>query len=281
MRLPAPMFTVHAMDGLLLQLRYLWPGWSDLVEIAIVFLLVYRILLLIRETRAMQMLLGVLLLAGLYLLAVIVDFSLIRRLLEALFQYGAIATLVVFQPEMRAALARLGQSRLLQVLGANHEGQLVDQIVRGTEMLVEAGVGAILAIQRDTGLREYIREGKPVGAVLSPELLGTIFARNSPLHDGAAIIVNGRIEAAGCILPLTQNPVRASSLGTRHRAAIGLSEETDALVIVVSEETSRISVALRGQLEVGVDIERLRAVLEKSLPTNPANLGVRPALEPA
>ncbi len=254
------------MDGLILQLRLLWPGWRDLVEIAVVFALVYRILLLIRETRAMQMLVGVLLLAGVYLFAVVLDLSLIRRLLEALFQYGAIAALVVFQPEMRAALTRLGQSRFLPAVGTHREGLLADRIARGAEMLVEAGVGAILAIQRETGLREYIREGKPVGAVLSPELLGTIFARNSPLHDGAVIVVDDRIEAAGCILPLTQNPVRGGSLGTRHRAAIGLSEETDALVIVVSEETSRISVALHGRLEIGVDVARLREVLGRSLP---------------
>ena len=269
------------MDGFLEQLQFLRPGWNDLVEIVIVFLLVYRLLLLIRETRAMQMLLGVLLLAGLYLLSVILDFSLIRRLIEALFQYGAIAALVVFQPEMRAALARLGQSRLVTVLGPNREARIVDRLVEGATLLSRSGMGAILAVQMEIGLREYARTGRSLQAVLSPELLGTIFAPSSPLHDGAVIIVGDTIQAAGAILPLSQNPLSDRSLGTRHRAAIGLSEETDAFVIVVSEETSRISVAYRGRIEAGVGAERLREMLEASLPrAASAGLGGS-ALEPA
>ena len=269
------------MNGFLQQLQFLRPGWNDLVEIVIVFLLVYRLLLLIRETRAMQMLLGVLLLAVLYLLSVILDFSLIRRLLEALFQYGAIAALVVFQPEMRAALARLGQSRLVNMLGSNREERIVDRLVEAATLLARSGVGAILAVQRETGLREYARTGRSVQAVLSPELLGTIFAPSSPLHDGAVIVVGNTIQAAGAILPLTQNPVSDRSLGTRHRAAIGLSEETDAFVIVVSEETSRISVAYRGRIETGVSAERLREMLEASLPRTAATGLGASALEPA
>ena len=269
------------MNGFLQQVQFLRPGWDDLVEIVIVFLLVYRILLLIRETRAMQMLLGVLLLAGMYLLAVVLDFSLIRRLIEALLQYGAIAALVVFQPEMRAALARLGQNRLLRILGSTREARIVDRLVESAEQLARAGVGAILAVQRETGLREYARTGRKVEAVLSAELLGTIFATSSPLHDGAVIIVGDTIHAAGAILPLTQNPVSDRSLGTRHRAAIGLSEETDAIVIVVSEETSRISIAYRGRIEIGVDGERLREMLELSLPHAAAGLAATPPFEPA
>lgn len=265
------------MNGFLQQLQFLRPGWNDLVEIVIVFLLVYRLLLLIRETRAMQMLLGVLLLAGLYLISVILDLSLIRRLIEAIFQYGAIAALVVFQPEMRAALARLGQTRLVRMLGSTPQARIVDRLVEGAEQLSRSGVGAILAVQRETGLREYAQTGRSVEGVLSPELLGTIFAPNSPLHDGAVIIVGDSIQAAGAILPLTQNPIGDRTLGTRHRAAIGLSEETDAIVIVVSEETSRISVAYRGRIESGVTSERLREMLEASLPQSAAGgLGTPP-----
>ena len=254
------------MNGFFQQLQLLSPGWTDLVEIAIVSLLIYRILLLIRETRAMQMLVGILLLAGLYLMAVIAGLSLIRRLIEALLQYGAIAALVVFQPEMRAALARLGQSRLVRMLGSARQERIVDRLVEGVEQLSQSGVGAIVAVQRETGLKEYAQTGSGVEAMLSAELLGTIFAPHSPLHDGAVIIVGDQIKAAGAILPLTQNPVRDRSLGTRHRAAIGLSEETDAIVIVVSEETSLISVAYRGSIELGVDGNRLRQLLESTLP---------------
>lgn len=255
------------MNGILRQLDFLRPGWGDLAEIAVVFLLVYRILLLIRETRAMQMLLGVLLLGGLHLLAVVLDFSVIRRLIENIFQYGAIAALVVFQPEMRAALARLGESRLVGLLTPARKTKVVDDLVESAAQLAQTRTGAILAVQRETGLRDYARSGSPVGAKLSPELLRSIFSPQSPLHDGAAIVVGDVIQTARVILPLTQNPVGDRSLGTRHRAAIGLSEETDAVVIVVSEETARISVARRGRIEVGVDAARLRRVLERSMPS--------------
>ncbi len=267
------------MNGFFQQLQFLSPGWTDLVEIAIVSLLIYRILLLIRETRAMQMLFGILLLAGLYLMSVIFGLSLIRRLIEALLQYGAIAALVVFQPEMRAALARLGQTRLVRMLGSARQERIVDRLVEGVEQLAQSGVGAIVAVQRETGLKEYAQTGSSVEAMLSPELLGTIFAPQSPLHDGAVIIVGDVIKAAGAILPLTQNPVRDRSLGTRHRAALGLSEETDAIVIVVSEETSRISIAYRGSIEMGVDGNRLRQLLERTLPQSA--LAATPPLDSA
>ncbi len=257
------------MNGFLRQLQFLIPGWTDLVEITIVTVLIYRILLLIRQTRAMQMLLGIALLALLYFGAVLAGFSLIRRLIEALLQYGAIAALVVFQPEMRAALARLGQSPLMRLIGSPREARLIDRLVEGTTQLAATGTGAIVAVQREIGLREYASTGRTLEATLSPILLGTIFSPQSPLHDGAVIVVGDRITAAGAILPLTQNPVRDRSLGTRHRAAIGLSEETDAVVIVVSEETSRISVCSAGKIEVGVDEDRLRQALERMLPSAP------------
>lgn len=254
------------MNGFLQQLQFLRPGWTDLVEIAIVFLLIYRLLLLIRETRAMQMLVGVALLAGLYLMAVILGFTLIRGLLQTLFQYGAIAALVVFQPEMRAALSRLGQRPFVRLLGQTRATDTVERLVKGVKRLSRDGVGAIVAVQRETGLREYAREGSAMEAVVSADLLRTIFSPDSPIHDGAVIVVGDRIKSTGVILPLTQNPLKDRSLGTRHRAAIGLSEETDAVVIVVSEETSRISVAHRGRIEVGVTGKQLRATLERLLP---------------
>jgi len=248
------------------QFQFIWPGWFDLIEIVIVAALVYRILLLLQRTRAMQMILGVGLLAGVYVLARLLDFSLIRTLLETLFQYGAIAALVVFQPELRAALARLGQSRMLRVF-AKLEGRVfVDEIVEAVEQLSGGGIGAIIAIENEVGLDEYAETGSPVEARVSSDLLHTIFTPYSPLHDGAVIVVGDTIRAAGAILPLTQTPLQDKSLGTRHRAALGLSEESDALVIVVSEETSRISVAQGGRFEVGVDPNRLREILEGRLP---------------
>ena len=259
----------RTVDQFFQQVQFLRPGWGDLAEIAIVFLLTYRVLLLVRETRATQMLLGVLLLGAMHLAATVLGFSMIRSLIAGVFQYGAIAALVVFQPEMRAALARLGESRLVRMLGPARETRIVDGIVEGVVQLARSGTGAIVAVQRETGLREYARSGSRVDARLSPELLRSIFAPQSPLHDGAVVVVGDTIRAARAILPLTQHPVPDRSLGTRHRAAIGLSEETDAVVIVVSEETARISLAQRGRLEVGVDADRLREVLERSIPRSP------------
>jgi len=248
------------------QLSLLRPDWADLVEILIVTALLYRLLLLIQRTRAMQMLLGLFLLTFVYVVAVLLDFVLIRYLMETLFQYGAIAALVVFQPELRSALARLGQSRMLRVFQRMEESRVVDEIVEAASQLSRSKIGAIIAIEQEVGLDEYAQTGSPVDARVSSEMLTTIFTPYSPLHDGAVIIAGDVIQTAGAILPLTQYPVADKALGTRHRAALGLSEETDALVIVVSEETARISVARGGRMERDVSAERLREILAGALP---------------
>ncbi len=243
------------------QLLFLQPGWGDLIEIAIVAVLFYRVLLLLQKTRAMQMLLGAFLLVGVYFMARLLDFALIRYLLETLFQYGAIAALVVFQPELRSGLARLGQNRFVRFLRSMEDGQSLDELVDAVLELARLKRGAIIALQGEVGLEEYAETGSPVNAPLSAEMLKTIFTPYTPLHDGAVIINGSIIRTAGAILPLTQLPVSDKSLGTRHRAALGLSEETDATVLVVSEETSRISVARGGRIEVGIDENRLREIL--------------------
>lgn len=243
------------------QLQFLRPGWTDLVEILIVAYLLYRVLVVIQRTRAMQIVLGVVLLAAVYGVARLLDLILIRTLLEAAFQYGAIAVLVVFQPELRAALARLGQSRMMRSFQHLEGSRVAEEIVEATERLARARHGAIIAVEQEVGLGEYAATGSSVEAPVSAEMLVTIFTPYSPLHDGAVLISGDRIRSAGAILPLTQSPVSDRSLGTRHRAALGLSEETDAIVIVVSEETAQIAVALGGSLERGVNSERLRAIV--------------------
>jgi diadenylate cyclase len=243
------------------QLQFLRPGWTDLVEIAIVAFLLYRILLVLQRTRAMQIMIGVVLLAFTYGAARLLDLILIRTLLEAIFQYGAIAVLVVFQPELRAALARLGQSRMIRVFPTSQGSRVAEEIVDATERLARAKHGAIIAVEQQVGLDEYAETGSPVDANVSAEMLATIFTPYSPLHDGAVLISGDQIRTAGAILPLTQTSVTDRSLGTRHRAALGLSEETDAIVIVVSEETARVSLALGGRLERDVSSERLRAIM--------------------
>ncbi|MGD2069331.1 MAG: diadenylate cyclase CdaA [Gemmatimonadota bacterium] len=258
------------MERIVQQLELLRPGWGDLVEILIVTALLYRLLLLIQRTRAMQMLLGVFFLVFVYLASRILEFTLIRRILEYLFQYGAIAALVVFQPELRSALARLGQSRMFRVFQRLEESEVADEIVEAVEQLARSKIGAIIAIEREVGLDEYAQTGSSLDARVSKEILTTIFTPYSPLHDGAVLVAGDQIKAAGAILPLTQYSVPDKSLGTRHRAAIGLSEETDAVVIVVSEETARVSVAQGGRLERDVEPDRLREMLLGALPQRTA-----------
>ena len=254
------------MDTILEQFPCLRPGWGVLVVILIVAALLYRLLVVIQRTRAMPILGGVGLRAGVYVGAQILRFVLITRILETLFQYGAIAALVVFQPELRSALARLGRSRMFRIFERLEENQVVDQLVEAVERLSRSKIGAIIALEREVGLDEYANTGSRVDAPVSAEMLTTIFTPRSPLHDGAVLIVGDQIRAAGAILPLTQFPLPDRTLGTRHRAAIGLSEETDALVIVVSEESARVSVALGGRLERDVAAGRLREILSGELP---------------
>jgi diadenylate cyclase len=249
--------------GVFERFGFLAPGWQDLLEVLVVAALFYRILVLIAGTRAIQILLGVLLLVGTYFLARILQFDLLQYLLENLFEFGAIAALIVFQPELRNALAHLGQNRILRlrILNQREAGEVAEEIAAAVEELSRGKVGAIIAIEREMGLEEFAETGSPLQARVSIPLLTTIFTPYTPLHDGAVIIRGDTIVAAGAILPLTQFPVSDRSIGTRHRAALGLSEETDALVIVVSEETSAVSVAIRGRLERGVSRDRLLEVL--------------------
>jgi diadenylate cyclase len=250
------------------QIGFLAPDWKDLLEIILVSAVFYRILVLLAGTRAIQMLLGLLLLVLFYFLSRVLNLDLLRSLLENLFEFGAIAALVVFQPELRSALAHLGQNQLWRRFFSRlEETAVAEEIAQAAEDLARAKVGAIIAIEREVGLGEYAETGTRLQARVSAALLNTIFTPYSPLHDGAVIVRGDSIVAAGAILPLTQFPVSDKSMGTRHRAALGLSEETDAFVVVVSEETSQISLAVRGRLERGFDAERLVAALAATQPS--------------
>jgi diadenylate cyclase len=259
------------MSGLLTFL----PGPVDLLQILIVAAAIYYVLKLLARTRAIQMLAGLLVLTLAYLLARVLNLDLIRTLLEELFRYGAIAAIIVFHPELRAGLARLGQSRMIRFFNRMEEREVVEELVEAVERLTRAKIGAIVAVQRDIGLDEYAETGTRIHARVGADLVVSLFAPYGPLHDGAILIEGDTIIAAGVILPLTQFPVADKSLGTRHRAALGLSEETDALVVVVSEETSQISLAHRGRLARNVDLGRVRAALAggpiEALPGVPAS----------
>ena len=243
------------------QLQFLRLGWTDLIEILIVTFLLYRLLVMIQRTRAIQIMLGVILLAFTYGVARLLDLILIRTLLEAVFQYGAIAALVVFQPELRGAPARLGQSPLIRAFQKLEGSRAVEEVIEATERLARARHGAILAIEQEVSLEEYAETGSHIEAPVTAEMLVTIFTPYSPLHDGAVLIAGDKIRSAGAILPLTQSRIQDRSIGTRHRAALGLSEETDAIIIVVSEETAQVAVARDGMLEQAVSVDRLREIV--------------------
>ena len=240
---------------------FLLPGVKDIIQIVLVAIGFYYVLRLLARTRAIQMLIGVVLLTLLYLASRLLDLELVVYIMEKLFEYGAIAALIVFQPELRSALARLGQSRMLRFFNRMEENEVVEELVEAVERLARGRIGAIMAIERAVGLDEYALTGTSIDAKVSAGILSSLFAPYGPLHDGAVLIRGDTIIAAGVILPLTQFPVADKSLGTRHRAALGLSEETDALIVVVSEETAQVSIADRGRLERDVDMDRLRHIL--------------------
>jgi diadenylate cyclase len=243
------------------QLPFPSPGWRDLLEILIVAYVLYALLRFLVGTRALQIVFGLLVLAVIYLAAFLLKLSMITYLLGVVFTYGVFAVLVVFQPELRQALARLGQSRVFRVFGGGPGPGVAEQIAEAVERLSRSATGAIIVVEREVRLDEYLDTGSPMRAAVSADLLATIFSPYSPLHDGAVLVRGDEIVGAGCILPLTQNPVSDRSLGTRHRAALGLSEETDALVFVVSEETANVSLASRGTLQRGLTAEQVSAVL--------------------
>jgi diadenylate cyclase len=251
---------------LLEHLRLLQFGWRDAVEIAVVAFVLYRVLLLIHGTRAAQMLLGIATLCVAYAAAWVLKLTTITSLLAIVFKYGAFVVLIVFQPELRAALAHLGQSRVTRLFRRLEEGEVVDEISDAVERLSRSSTGAIIAVERDVPLGDYVETGRELSAKVSGDLLATIFTPYSPLHDGAVVIRGDTIVGAGCILPLTQAQIEDRSLGTRHRAALGLSEETDALVIVVSEETGMISLASGGRLLRGLSPGGLRDALSGRTP---------------
>ncbi|MEO7084261.1 MAG: diadenylate cyclase CdaA [Gemmatimonadaceae bacterium] len=230
------------------QFRLLHPGWRDGLELIVVSLAIYQVLLLIRRTRAMQVLAGIVVLALAYGVAYALQLSMIVYLLTLVFSYGAFALLIVFAPELRAALAQIGRSPMSRLFGHMAGSEVGDEVQQAVDRLSRGRIGAIIAIERDVSLESYIETGSKMEAKVSADLLATIFTPHSPLHDGAVLIRGDTIIGAGCILPLSQASLVDRSLGTRHRAALGLSEESDALVVVVSEETGSITLASNGRL---------------------------------
>ena len=242
-------------------------GWNNLLDIAIVGIFVYYVLVLIRGTRAVQLLLGVVVIVAIYGLAVVLKLTLTALVLQGLSVVALFAVVVVFHPELRRALGQLGRlgplNRLLTPQSTEESlDKLVDELVRAALIISANRHGALIVVERGTGLQDYSETGVPVNGRLTAELLASIFMVRSPLHDGAVIVRGTTIVAAACLLPLEELPERAAHrYGMRHRAALSISSQTDAVVVVVSEETQAISIASNGRIIGGLDEERLRRVL--------------------
>jgi diadenylate cyclase len=240
------------------------PGPAGILEILLLAAAFYYIILFFRGTRGVQVLVGfVLVLVSLLLLTQLLHLDTLNWILRRSSVYLAVAFVIIFQPEIRRVLAELGKQHMFTSTAG--ERTLVDNIVQAVVLLAERKIGALIAVEREIGTRVTQDTGTRLDGLVTPELLASIFYPHTPLHDGGVIIRENRIVAAGCLFPLSPREELSKTLGTRHRAAIGLTEETDAIVVVVSEETGTISVAYKGRLTRGLDEDRLRRLLSAVL----------------
>lgn len=251
-----------------------------LLDISLVAYILYKLFSLIRGTRAVPLINGIFVLVLAYLAARLLELYTIQFILDKAFILASVAIPIIFQPELRRALEHLGRGRLLpnrrtDELKEEELSRLIDQVVRATEILGRSKTGALLVIERETGLGEYIDSGIRVDGVVSWELLTNIFIPNTPLHDGAVVISGSRVAAAACWLPLAEASVLAHELGTRHRAGVGVTEQSDAVTVIVSEETGTISVAQSGKLVRHLDEKMLRETLTTLLEVKKKQAGSR------
>ncbi len=260
------------------MIEYLWDLWQglwayllanfdpirDTIDIGLVALGIYWLMLLMRGTRAVQILVGLIVLVVANVAADLFNLLTMRLILEKLSGPAVIIIVILFQHDIRRALARVG-SGFFRSVSDQQESQMLEEVVRAAQELSQRRLGALIVLERETGLEDQIEAGTTLDSNVSKELLISIFVPYSPLHDGAVVIQRGRISHAGCILPLTLRDDLPEGVGTRHRAAVGITEETDAVVIVVSEETATISVVMDGAMVSGLDAARLRVVLRDAM----------------
>jgi diadenylate cyclase len=258
------------VDRFLDSLRDLFAGggigWNNLLDVAIIAVVVYWVLMLIRGTRAVQLLIGVLVILGVWGIAALLKLTVTLFVLQNLALVALFAIPVIFQPELRRALGQIGRigslNRFLARPPEEDVDRIVDELVRGTLLVRQQNHGSLVVVERGTGLQDYGETGVPINGKLTAELLASIFFHHSPLHDGAVIVHGDQIAAAACLLPIDESLSPATQrYGMRHRAALSITSQTDAVVVVVSEETGSISVAHNGRIIGGLDEERLRRVL--------------------
>lgn len=239
-------------------------GLNDVLDILIVAFLVYKVLGFIRETRAEQLAKGIVVLVGATLLSNFFDLYTLHWLLSGVMTVGLVALVVIFQPELRRALEHLGRSRFVNIMNdidKEDAKRMVTEMVNAVETMSASRTGALMVIEKEITLNDIVETGTVIDARISAEMIGNVFYEGAPLHDGAMIIRGSRLYAAGCVLPLTQNKELSKELGTRHRAGIGITENSDALVIIVSEETGVISIAQNGVLTRFMDGKSIEKIL--------------------
>jgi diadenylate cyclase len=241
--------------------HYRWL--NDTADIALVYYLFYRLLLLIKGTRAFQMLIGIGLIVLVLIASQAFEFYTLDWLIHSFWSQIVLAVVILFQPEIRRTLARVGEGHLFRSMSSVESSKFIEETVKAAVSMANKRIGALIVLERDTDLTTIVEMGTELDAKVTKEILVSIFLPYSPIHDGAAIIRNGRIAAAGCFLPLTLSSNLSKALGTRHRAAFGLTEESDAVVVVVSEETGEISVVRNGAVEHNADAPALRKTLSE------------------
>ena len=247
----------------MIWIQWLQTYWKPIFEISVFWFVFYLLFVYIKDSGMMQALKGILILVAFFFVSEIFGLRSIRWILSHLFQISIIGFLIIFQPELRRGLARIGQTPLFKIF--IKEEKIADEIIRAVVSMSKNRIGALIGLEREASLKPYIESGIPLDGVLTSELLMTIFMPNTPFHDGGVIIQGNRVAAVGCLFPLSQSPKLSKIFGTRHRAALGLSEETDAAVIVVSEESGIISLMMQGRVLQDVDEAKLKELLiEKS-----------------
>jgi len=248
-----------------------WDYVVNLLDIFLVWFLIYKIFNIIRGTKAVQLLKGIFVIVVVRSLSSLLGLNTLGWLMEQVMTWGVLAILIIFQPELRRALEQLGRGSLFSRNNMPEEDEqehLVEEIVKASAYMAKRRIGALISIEKGTGLSDYIETGIPLGSHITSELLINIFIPNTPLHDGAVILHDNRVAAAACYLPLSESPFISKELGTRHRAAIGISEVTDCLTIVVSEETGSISLTKNGELYRNLDQDAFKEMLINELVLN-------------
>lgn len=235
-------------------------SFSDIIDILIVAYVIYKLIMLVRGTRAVQLLKGIVVVVAAWALSILFNLDTLQWMVNEMFTFGVLAVIIIFQPELRRALEQIGRGKLFSRITTEVEQEFsrrIGEVIRAVNYLAARKIGALIVFERNTGLNDFVESGVMMHADISSELLTNLFTPTAPLHDGAVIMRQQELAAAGCYLPLSENPFISKELGTRHRAAIGITEVSDAICVIVSEETGLISLTMNGQIVRGITEESL------------------------